>query len=138
MSINLYKVGWKIIVAVVRVKMIIELVRSFIKHHKVEEKVENKVQWMEAFASLDVVWSAIPLGILTALEMFYFSEKIHFTISSTIEMVKLIALAIDMVGLSYFVYFEIFGLEHKFYGHHHDEHKSINSHSQKEPLLSHT
>lgn len=117
----------------IRVYMIKELIVSFVKYRKLEHKVENKIQWLELVATLDVIWSAVPLGILTALEKFYFAESLSLDMSGSIEMVKLIALLIDLVGVSYLIYFELLGLEHKWFGHH--DHKSVNS-EHKEPLLS--
>ena len=131
---------WKIVLIFVRLWIMFKLIYTFIKFRKLDEVTENIIQRAELFAILDVIWSAIPLGVLTLLEMFYYEEEIHFTISTSIEMVKLIALAIDLIGIVYLVYFEIFGLEHKIFGHHHENGKHINheSNSEKESLIKKT
>lgn len=97
------------------------------------------IQIIECVLLIDLLSSGIPLGILTALELFYFTEENTGLDSQKIwELVKLAALGgmllpriadslVDLIGASFLIYFGIFGLGPK----HKHEHEN-----EKKPLLS--
>src|SRR5689334_7940269 len=89
------------------------------KKKSMDEESESKIQWIESYATLDVLWSGIPLGVITGIELYYFRKS---SFSYYTEFVKMIALAIDLIGVTYLVYYEILGLEGKLFGHHHHHH----------------
>jgi hypothetical protein len=102
-----------------------------LKRKKITEKIEIKIQYLETYALIDVLWSSIPLGILTAYEMIYFSK--FGGVQNSLELFKMIALAIDIIGIVYLVYFEVLGLEDKICGQ--NEHHDIHSIQEEDPLL---
>lgn len=108
---------WKVVVGVARIMLLVKIIVAAVKHKKITSQVEYSIQYLEAFLSIDVLCAAIPLGILTALEMFYFSHHNGFAPGEVYELVKLVSLAIDLVGLAYLFYFEIFGLDRCTGGH---------------------
>jgi heme/copper-type cytochrome/quinol oxidase subunit 2 len=122
-----------------RLKLVWLIFKSLIKHKKVTEDTEKEAQTWELVATLDVLWAAIPLGILTALEAFYFEDIAHVTPSKVFELIKLGALAIDLIGVSFFFYFEVAGLNkvfNKCYKHNHHETAAINQGAdEKSPLI---
>jgi hypothetical protein len=67
-----------------------------------------EIEWIETWLLLDLFSSGIPLGILTALELFYFQTKqFEFTTEVLFEVMKLIALAVDIVGGCYVLFYVI-------------------------------
>lgn len=130
-------IAWKLLMAVMRVVLLVKIIISAVKHKKITNQVEYSIQYIEAFLSIDVLCAAIPLGILTALEIFVYSHHRGFSPGEVYELIKLVSLAIDLVGLAYLYYFEIFGLE-RCTGSHHEEHLDetrpiINEPSEFEP-----
>lgn len=120
---------WKLAMIFARVTIIWQIFKSLIKHKKITEETEKNTKFWEIAATLEVLWSAIPLGILTALEAFYFEDISHVTPTKIWELVKLGALAIDLIGVSFFCYFELFGMNrivHKCFGEHEHHEASIN------------
>jgi hypothetical protein len=78
---------------------------SLLKRKKITEKIEIKIQYLETYALIDVLWSSIPLGILTAYEMIYFSK--FGGVQNSLELFKMIALAIDIIGIVFLVLLEL-------------------------------
>jgi len=125
----LLMVIWKLAMVFARVTIIWQIFRFLFKHKKITEETEKNIRLWEMAATLEVLWSAIPLGILTALEAFYFEDISHVTPTKVWELIKLGALAIDLIGVSYFCYFELFGLNkviHKCNNHEQSDASSIN------------
>jgi len=67
----------------------------------------RSVDIVELVLAGDVVWSAIPLGILTVMELYTFGQLHHISSAVTLEIIKLVAVCIDAVTLSGVIFFEI-------------------------------
>jgi hypothetical protein len=128
---------WKLAMIFARVTIIWQIFRSLIKHKKITEETEKSTKFWEIAATLEVLWSAVPLGILTALEAFYFEDISHVTPTKIWELIKLGALVIDLIGVSYFCYFDMFGMDKCLATGEHTHHDaSINQASdEKSPLI---
>jgi len=110
---------WKLVLIFLRIINIVRILYCSIKYKKLTRKTEYKMAIFEIFLLLDLLWTGIPLGVLTALELFYF-KPIHFSSSPpavdayfVYEVMKLIALVIDIIAISYLFFFEIVGIGHK-------------------------
>jgi len=142
-ALVLIAILWKAVMACVHIYLMFLLIRSLFQHKKIEHKVGQKVQWLDCFLVLDLVWSGIPLGVITALELFYFErDHLLFDAAQNFELLKLAALTVDLIGLSYLIWFVIFGLSNERQRHHdvdsnHNPHH-INGHGTAEttPILN--
>jgi hypothetical protein len=115
------------------------LLQVLFRIKKMNHPIEMVMQYLECFILIDVLWASIPLGVLTGYEMIYFN-KFGGDGESTLELVKMIALAIDVIGIVYLVYFEILGFEEMVCGSHEHEmsHDVEGQHQEKKPLLQGT
>lgn len=122
-----------------RIYLLCVVLRSIFKNGSLGQFAQHKVQWLECILYFDLMWSGLPLGILTFLELFYFSEDFQFGKEQVFELMKLGALAIDLIGASFLFYFIICGLIKKVpILHHHAHHSNTHQETEaehKEPLL---
>jgi len=131
---------WKVAMACVRLYMVGLVIKSLIQHKKIEHNVAKKIQWSDCWLAVDLVCSGIPLGIITAIELFYFEiDHLQFDAAQNFELLKLSALAVDVVGFSYLIWFVIFGLSKRFFHHddHHDDVHDVAVNSETTKLLQH-
>jgi len=110
-------VFYKAAMIFLRVVLLSRLLHSVVKYGKVSGMVEKELAWMESAILLDVVLSAVPLGILTALELFYFKHTLGYHSQEIWAIVKFSALGIDMISICNLVYFQILGLDSCGKGH---------------------
>jgi len=112
----LIAIFWKLSMVFLRVMLIYRSLKSAITHHlKISKETKNLSEWIETLLLLDLFWSGIPLGVLTSYELYYYGnvELSHIDFNTVYELVKLSALAIDLIGASYLLYWVIvFGNEH--------------------------
>lgn len=127
---------WKAGMVLLRVVLLVRVIYSMIRYRKITVKVEKDAAWMESLILLDVVWSAVPLGILTAIEMIYFKHTLGYNSQEIWEIFKLSALGIDMISICYFVYFEILGLDSCGKKHHAEVESSLINGTEESALLT--
>jgi hypothetical protein len=124
---------WKLVLMAFRLQMLYSVAKSLITKRHLEQRIQWKVQWLEIILFFDLVWSGIPLGVLTALELFVYEHELIMNGDTLFELLKMGALAVDVVGASFLVYFVLCGLNHKFsclrhhklHEHHHLAHTTI-------------
>ncbi|KNC48311.1 uncharacterized protein AMSG_04542 [Thecamonas trahens ATCC 50062] len=99
-------VVWKIGLAFIRVKMMWMMVKSMFRHgfRTLDHATHHSIQKLESLLALDLLWSGLPLGVLTATELIYFNELSHIAWAQQFEIIKLSALAIDCIGFCALVY----------------------------------
>jgi len=134
----LYAIIWKIILVGLRVYLLVIVFLDIIRRGHLEKKVQRRVQWLELVLFVDLVWSGIPLGILTVMELH--EEEFHLGEDQLLELMKLGALMVDIVGASFLFWFILVGLIKKTRLHHeehdvqHVQHEIVKA--EKEPLLN--
>ena len=99
--------------------------------HLNEEDEEMSMQ-SEFLAMLDIIWSGLPMGVVVAYELFFIKGISELDANDGLEVAKLIALGIDLIGTVYFWYFIMLNLENKCFG----EEKHVMH--EKQALVSHT
>eukprot|EP01119_Soliformovum_irregulare_P017073 TRINITY_DN5022_c0_g1_i1.p1 TRINITY_DN5022_c0_g1~~TRINITY_DN5022_c0_g1_i1.p1 ORF type:complete len:385 (-),score=86.25 TRINITY_DN5022_c0_g1_i1:256-1410(-) len=128
---------WKLVMVGCRFFILYLILAAIFRKRKIPHEVQGKIQVFEAILLLDVLWSAIPLGVLTFLEMAVYSEgDFKSDFSHGFEVFKLCCVAIDIAGITHLFYWTILDLERwcRPAGHkdHHDHHDVEKGHVQSE------
>jgi len=117
---------WKVLIGVgLRVIVVIYILFLLIKYRKIDKTQRGNIVFMESILVLDLIWSGLPLGVLTGLQMFYYD--LHFSVEWGWELVKLCGVIIDTIGASYLMYFIIFGLSERCINNKHDDQEEESS-----------
>lgn len=109
------QVVWKLLVGILRFWIIVLTLKGWVKFQQVPKVTKEKIEELELLIILDVLWSSIPLGVLTLLEMCCYHQGV-----SWLEYAKLTALAVDFLTVTYLLYFRVMGFGHS---GHSDEHQ---------------
>eukprot|EP01119_Soliformovum_irregulare_P025613 TRINITY_DN9537_c0_g1_i1.p1 TRINITY_DN9537_c0_g1~~TRINITY_DN9537_c0_g1_i1.p1 ORF type:complete len:299 (+),score=50.84 TRINITY_DN9537_c0_g1_i1:92-988(+) len=103
---------WKVVMVGIRCFIIFRVLYAICRHRKIDHTLQVKIQFLECVVLLDVLWSAIPLGVLTLLEMTVFNEgSFHADFFHVFEVFKLCCLAIDIAGITHLFYWVILDLQ---------------------------
>ena len=109
---------WKLGLVALRLVLLWKLVKSLATHgfRHLSHATHAFMEIAETILGLDLVWSGLPLGVLTLTELYAFSKLSHIDNQGLFEILKLSAVAIDGIGFCALVY-----LNH-FHGRAHDGH----------------
>lgn len=119
---------WKAFLLLVRLYILYQIVKSLFQKKKIDEATKKRVQWIELALLQDLLWSGIPLGVLTVLELFYFKKEVDFLNQQNIwELIKLVALIIDLFGANYLIYFGVLGFGPKHHSNSEEAKPLLNS-----------
>lgn len=116
-----------------RIWLVAKIASSLLTHGSLPHgDVKRKMGLVEGLLLLDLFWSAIPVGLITFVELF-FCTPAHLPVTATVvwEKVKLAALAVDLVAAGHIIYFEYFKLRTPLPAHKHGSH-------EHQPLLPHS
>jgi len=126
-------VFWKVVLICTRLYLLYLIVRSLFKHGGLVEEVKKKVQWVEFLLYFDLMLSGIPLGVVTFMELFIFNEEpFQFGSENALELMKLGALMVDLVGASFLFWYIVVGLIHKISCLHHEHEGGHHGHHKDE------
>eukprot|EP01114_Cavostelium_apophysatum_P003149 TRINITY_DN12909_c0_g1_i1.p1 TRINITY_DN12909_c0_g1~~TRINITY_DN12909_c0_g1_i1.p1 ORF type:complete len:308 (+),score=31.49 TRINITY_DN12909_c0_g1_i1:42-965(+) len=99
---------WKAGLLILRFGMICAIIYQLIKYKKLRENFMNTLSVLESILLWDLLWSGLPLGFLTIVQLSY--EELEFDGKRIWELIKLSALFVDCVGACVLIYFNILGL----------------------------
>lgn len=102
---------WKVLTSFLRLGVVIVLLMEVAKHFRLAQRIKHKVEWFETILIVDLFISGIPLGILTALQTFVFLDHLTFSSQWIYQMVKLVAVGVNIIGATYLFWIRIVGWE---------------------------
>lgn len=101
---------WKVIMVCLRLFLLFRVTKDIIIAGRIRKESRTAIELTELFLLADLLWSGIPLGVLTFLELFLYGEGFKGDEVQVFELIKLVAVAVDALAASYIIYFAIFGL----------------------------
>lgn len=99
-----------------RVWLVAKIASSLLTHGSLPHgDVKRKMVLVEGLLLLDLFWSAIPVGLITFVELF-FCTPAHLPVTAAVvwEKVKLAALVVDLVAAGHVYILSTSSLEHRF------------------------
>jgi hypothetical protein len=113
-----------------RLFLLFRVTKDIITTGHIRKESRSAIELTELFLLADLLWSGIPLGVLTLLELFVYGEGFNVRRSfptrdnsalqmtratqgdtmQIFELIKLVAVAVDALGAAYIIYFVILGL----------------------------
>ncbi|KAL6078225.1 hypothetical protein QOT17_001830 [Balamuthia mandrillaris] len=137
---------WKVMVVFLRLYALLRTGWEVIRHGEVRESAKWLLEVFELLLLCDLLWSGIPLGVFTFLELFFLEEHgFRGDATHVMELIKLGAVVVDAMAACHLVYFGILPLGRCLFphdAHHHHQStthtKDQESKGEKEPLLINT
>jgi hypothetical protein len=80
-SMVLVAIAWKIVMVVARVYLLYRVARDIITDGRIRKESRRWIDLVEFYLLADLLWSGIPLGVLTFLELFIYGDG--FTVRPT-------------------------------------------------------
>ncbi|KAL6066044.1 hypothetical protein QOT17_009830 [Balamuthia mandrillaris] len=142
-AILVIAIVWKVVVVFLRLYALLRTVWEVIRHGEVRESAKWLLEVFELLLLCDLLWSGIPLGVFTFLELFFLEEHgFRGDATHVMELIKLGAVVVDAMAACHLVYFGILPLGRCLFPHdaHHQSitHTKAQSKGEKEPLLINT
>jgi hypothetical protein len=73
-SMVLVAIAWKIVMVVARVYLLYRVARDIITDGRIRKESRRWIDMVEFYLLADLLWSGIPLGVLTFLELFFYGD----------------------------------------------------------------